>query len=165
MIETERLLLIPLDERQLELWCYDLPELEHELGCSYRAEPLEGPFLAIVKGQLETMKRDFDNYLWHTFWLLKDKKSGIIVGAADFKGVPNPDGAVEIGYAAGDDYRKKGYMTEAVQAICAWALRQPGVSEIIAETDTWNLDSQELLTKCGFEKFRSGATCWWRLKK
>lgn len=165
MIETERLELIPLDERQLGLWCHDMPELERELGCSYRAELLEGPFLVIVEGQLDTMKRDFDNYLWHTFWLLKDKGSDIIVGAACFKGAPNQERTVEIGYAIGDDFRKRGYITEAVRAMCAWALRQPNVDEVIAETDLWNSDSHDVLVRCGFEKFDDGETNWWRLKK
>lgn len=166
MIETKRLLLIPLDERQLELLYNGLPRLELELGCDYRAEPLEEPFLSVVKQQMETMKRDFDNYLWHTFWLLKDKRSKIIVGAAVFKGAPDKNGAVEIGYGIGDGYRKMGYMAEAVNCMCEWALRQPGVNEITAETNMWNVDSHQVLVKCGFEKYKTDDnTCWWRKRR
>lgn len=164
MLETDRLELIPLDERQLEICVSDLPSLERELDCNYRAEPMEGPFLAIVKSQLATMKRDFDNYLWYTFWLLKDKGSGVVVGAAAFKGAPDDSGEVEIGYGTGYRFRKKGYMTEAVGKMCEWALRQPGVSAVIAETDRWNSDSHHVLSRCGFEKYKSGETYWWRLK-
>lgn len=165
MIATDRLELIPLDERQLGLWCHDIRELERELGCIYRAEPMEGAFLVIVKDQLEKMTRDFDNYLWRTFWLLKDKESGVIVGAADFKNAPDKDGTVEIGYAAGEDFRKRGYITEAVCAMCEWALRQPGVNVVTAETEAWNRDSHEVLKRCGFEQFSQGETFWWRLRK
>jgi len=164
MIETDRLKLIPLDERQLEIWSRDIRSLELELDCTYCAEPMEGAFSVIVKEQLERMKRDFDNYLWHTFWLLKDKASSIIVGAAGFKGTPNSDGEVEIGYASGENFRKKGYITEAVDKMCEWALRQPGVHAVIAETDTWNGESHGVLKRCGFEKYKSGETDWWRLK-
>lgn len=166
MLETERLILIPLDERQLELWYTNLAELEKELGCEYRAEPLAGPFQAIVKEQLDMMKKDFDNYLWHTFWFLKDKESAVIVGAADFKGAP-ANSQVEIGYAAGEAYRKRGYMTEAIRTMCDWALRQSGVKTVVAETDKQNGDSHKVLSKCGFIKCGDGDgdTFWWKLEK
>lgn len=164
MLETRRLTLIPLDTRRLELWYRDTPALERELECVYRAEPPEGPFLAIIKGQLEIMKKDSGNWLWNTFWLLRDRKSAVIVGAACFNGANG--GEAEIGYSAGEDYRKKGYITEAVRAMCEWAFCQPGIIAVTAETETWNYDSHEVLVRCGFEKFDAGSgdTLWWRLK-
>lgn len=166
MLETERLTLIPLNERELELWYTDLGKFERELGCIYRAEPLTGPFRIIVKGQMEIIKKDFDNYLWHTFWLLKDKASAVIVGAADFKGAP-AEGRVEIGYATGEAYRKRGYMSEAVRAMCRWALSQSGVDMVVAETDRRNRDSHNVLSRCGFVKYGDGdeGTFWWKLEK
>lgn len=164
MIETGRLELIPLDERQLELWCASQSELERELGCDYRAEPLAGAFLAVVREQLETMKRDFDNYLWHTFWFFKDRRKNEIIGTAGFKGIPR-GGAVEIGCGATKDFRKKSYVTEAVKAMCLWALRQPGIDTVLAKTEKWDSDSQDVLIKCGFERFKAIETYWWRLGK
>lgn len=42
IIQTERLDLIPLTPNQLKLWIEDIPELEKELDCSYKAEPMKG---------------------------------------------------------------------------------------------------------------------------
>lgn len=165
MLETQRLTLIPLDVRQLRLWYRDLAALEMELVCTYRAEPPEGPFLVIIKEQIETIKKDPDNWLWHTFWLLRDKQSMIVVGAAGFKAARG--GEAEIGYAAGNDYRKKGYITEAVRAMSRWALDQQGVVAVTAETEKWNFDSHRVLVRCGFERYGVGAgdTLWWKLQK
>lgn len=56
ILKTERLELVPLFPYQLRLWVEDIPSLEKNLRCSYQAEPMEGPFLEIVKGQLEKTK-------------------------------------------------------------------------------------------------------------
>jgi hypothetical protein len=45
----------------------DIPNLEKDLNCSYPAEPMEGLFLKIVKGQLEKTEKNPNDYLWHSF--------------------------------------------------------------------------------------------------
>lgn len=164
MIETERLELIPLKLKQLRSWVDNLCELENELVCSYKAELMNGFFLDIVKGQLEKTERDPENYCWHSFWFLIRKDDRVVVGCADFKDVPNSIGEVEIGYGLGKEYEHKGYMTEAVKAMCHWALRQQGVSGVIAETELDGTASQKILERCGFVKYRHDATIWWRLQ-
>lgn len=53
ILKTERLELVPLLPYQLKLWVENIPKLEKDLNCSYQAEPMEGLFLEIVKGQLK----------------------------------------------------------------------------------------------------------------
>ncbi|WP_294139533.1 GNAT family N-acetyltransferase [uncultured Sanguibacteroides sp.] len=163
MIETERLELIPLRHEYLRLWVENISELEKKLVCFYKAEPIEGLFLDIVKGQLEKTVKDSKHYYWHSFWFLIRKSDRIVVGSADFKGLPNSDGEVEIGYGLGKKYEHNGYMTEAVMAMCHWALRQDGVTRVIAETELEGTASQKILERCGFVKYRQGNTLWWRL--
>lgn len=124
MIETERLQLIPLTLDQLRLWVTDMAELESELGVVYDAEPMEGIFLKIVEGQCGITEKDEAHYVYHTFWFLVRREDRVVVGSADFKNVPDPEGLVEIGYGLGLKYEHKGYMTEAVGAMCRWALEQ-----------------------------------------
>ena len=162
-LETQRLLLVPLDARQLRLWIENISELERELGCSYRAEPLTGEFLNIVQGQLEIVERNETNALFHTFWQIVRKEDGVVVGSADFKNGPDQNGEVEIGYGLGDEHRGHGYMTEAVAAMCRWVLAQPGIAHVIAETERDNLPSQRVLERCGFTQYWKGNTLWWKL--
>ncbi|MGG7165788.1 GNAT family N-acetyltransferase [Clostridium ihumii] len=162
-IQTERLELIPLMPNQLKLWIEDIKELEKELECYYKAEPMEGFFFEIVKGQYEITQNDPNNYLWHSFFFLVRKEDRVVVGSADFKDIPNENGEVEIGYGLGKEFEHNGYMTEAVKAMCQWALNQNDVTSVIAETDLEGLASQRILERCGFKKYKEEETLWWRL--
>lgn len=164
IIQTERLELIPLNPHHLKLWIEDVAALEKELNCTYKAEPMVGFFLEIVKSQYEITLKDRDNYLWHSFFFLVRKKDRIVVGSADFKDIANANGEVEIGYGLGKEFEHNGYMTEATKAMCEWALKQNDVSSVIAETDLDGIASHKILERCGFKKDKEGETLWWRLK-
>ncbi|MBN1055596.1 MULTISPECIES: GNAT family N-acetyltransferase [unclassified Clostridium] len=163
IIQTERLEIIPLNTDQLKLWVEDIPALEKELNCSYKAESMEGFFLEIVKGQYEITRKDPNNYLWHSFFLLIRKDDRVVIGSADFKDIPNENGEVEIGYGIGKEFEHNGYMTEAAKAMCEWALKQNGVTSVIAETESDSFASQRILKCCGFEKYKEEETIWWKL--
>ncbi len=164
-IETQRLQLRALLPRELELWTEDIAAFERELDVFYRAEALTGDFFNIVKGQCSAVRADSANYMWRSFWLLIRREDRVVVGSADFKDVPDVSGAVEIGYGLGPAFEKNGYMTEAVAAMCTWALRQQGVSAVVAETEMWNAASERVLQRCGFHITRTERTRWWRLER
>jgi len=161
-IDTDRLVLVALTCRQLKLWLEDLPVLECELDCCYQAEPLEGDFREIVKMQYARVQQAPHLYWWRSFFFLIRKADGLVIGAADFKDVPSRAGEVEIGYGLGAAFEQQGYMREAIAALSNWALRQPGVSCITAETEKHNGPSQRVLARCGFKKYREQDTIWWR---
>jgi len=163
MLQTERLELVALTPDQLKLWIENLPALEKELNCSYRAEPMEGFFLEIVRGQYEITRNDCDRYMWHSFFFIIRREDRVVVGSADFKDVPNKDGEVEIGYGLGKEYEHNGYMTEAAKAMCAWASEQTGVSTVLAETDLDGFSSHRVLERCGFKRDHEAETLWWRI--
>lgn len=165
IIETERLVLVPLEVEELRLWIGDMGALERKLDCIYKAEPMEGMFREIVKGQLKETVRDPEHYYWHSFWFLIRKSDRVVVGSADFKDKPDGNGEVEIGYGLGEEYEHNGYMTEAVEAMCRWALDRPDVSGVIAETEADGAASQKLLERCGFVRYKAGETYWWRRRK
>ena len=89
-----------------------------------------------------------DQWEWYTIWII-ERKDGARVGDLCFKG-RNDDGSVEIGYGISTAYQGCGYATEAVDAMVLWALRQPGVKRVDAETEPDNKASQRVLEKCGF---------------
>ena len=163
MIDTDRMHIIPLTAQQFRYWIEDISALEKVLNCSYQAEPLEGVFLDILKNQLEITENDESNYLYHTFWFLITKTSRIVVGSADFKGTPSKSGEVEIGYGLGKAFEHNGYMTEAIKAMCEWALIQNDISHIVAETNADSQASHNILKRCGFSLYKQGDTYWWRL--
>ncbi|MGN0975620.1 MAG: GNAT family N-acetyltransferase [Gemmiger sp.] len=164
-LETERLELILLDARQLRLWLDDLPVLEKELQCVYDAETMDAAFARILRGQARAAEQDPYNLCWRSFWWMVEKNGYRVVGSADFKSPPDKTGQLEIGYGLGVKHWHRGYMTETVQAMCAWALAQDGVSAVIAETEKDNVASQRVLQRCGFSLYRREATLWWRLSR
>ena len=85
---------------------------------------------------------------WYAAWMIWSK-DGAQIGDLCFKGL-NDDGSVEIGYGITEEAQGHGYATEAVEAAVDWALKQPGVCRVEAETDPENKSSQRVLEKCGF---------------
>jgi RimJ/RimL family protein N-acetyltransferase len=77
--------------------------------------------------------------------------SGEVIGAAGFKGPPDPDGAVEIAYGIVSDYNGRGYATEAARALMTYAMNSGCVRRIRAHTLATQNASTRVLTKCSFE--------------
>ena len=67
-----------------------------------------------------------------------------------FKGPPDRDNAVEIGYGFDPFYHNRGLATEAVAEMVRWALLDDGVEAVIAETANMNVASMRVLQKVGF---------------
>ena len=163
-LETQRLELVFLTAEQLMLWLNDPDALMRGLDCTYAGEPLTGEFRTVLQGQCALVRERPDAYVWLSFVLLIRRCDRVVVGSADFKGMPSETGEVEIGYGLGEAFLRQGYMREAVEAMCAWALGQPGVRAVVAETERDNTPSQHVLAACGFTQFhKAGAqTFWWR---
>ncbi len=89
-----------------------------------------------------------DEREWYAIWMI-EQKDGSHVGDLCFKGL-RPDGSVEIGYGVTEENRGRGFASEAVRAAAAWALEQPGVCRVEAETEADNKASRRVLEKCGF---------------
>lgn len=79
-----------------------------------------------------------------------DRQSGLVVGDIGFHSAPDALGSVEIGYGLVEAFRGRGIATNATRALVEWALRQPHVKEVRAETEEDHLRSQSLLTRSGF---------------
>ena len=86
---------------------------------------------------------------WGTEWAIT-LKTGELVGGICFKGEPDAEGSVEIGYGIKGEHQHQGYATEAVGAMLRWALEQEGVKKICAQTDLRNIISQRVLIRNGF---------------
>ena len=133
VLETERLkIYIASEEDMLRLVN---AQTDESLAAAYR-EMLQGALA------------NPDRWAWYAVWMIT-LKDGTHVGDLSFKGL-EPDGAAEIGYGVYDAYRENGFAAEAVGAAVSWALCQPGVTRVEAETEPGNAASQRVLEKCGF---------------
>lgn len=160
-LETDRLEIIPLNADQLRLVTDNMIQFEQSMDCQYCGEAMEGIILRIFKGQIEAVLKNCQDYLWHTFWLFKLKHEEKFIGSACFKNSPKAHGEVEIGYGINQKFGNFGYTTEAVNAMCEWALKQPMVTKITAETDKENIPSQRVLQKCNMKMFKETEKHYW----
>ncbi|MCQ2436523.1 MAG: GNAT family N-acetyltransferase [Clostridia bacterium] len=89
-----------------------------------------------------------EQWEWYAIWMI-ELKDGTHIGELCFKGL-SEKGIAEIGYGIAEEYQGCGYATEAVSTLSGWALKQPGVSCVTAETEEANIASQKVLKKAGF---------------
>ena len=134
-LETERLLLCPIGDEAMR---------------ALIAEQTDADLKQAYTEMLEGCLREPEKRVWYAVWLMELKSEpGTVVGDLSFKGLSS-DGTVELGYGLREGCCGRGWMTEAVKAICAWALRQEGVTRVEAETAPENAASQKLLVNAGF---------------
>ena len=81
-------------------------------------------------------------------WLITT--GGEVVGDCGWRGGPDGDGAVLLGYGLAAPSRRQGIGTEAVAVLCAWAEAQPGVHRLVADVLPGNEASRRLLRRLGF---------------
>ena len=83
------------------------------------------------------------------FALVVRREDGLVVGEIGFVGPPER-GGVMIGYAIVPSARRQGFATEAIAALSDWALAQPEVGEVRAQTLPDNEASIRALLRAGF---------------
>jgi RimJ/RimL family protein N-acetyltransferase len=150
-LRTERLRLLPLDAVEMRLFVEEWPALQRRLGAKPSPAWMGDPrTLGAALRQREQMLRDPGAWLWWTFWQVVLASEGVTIGLVDFKGPPGPEGRITIGFSFARAHWDHGYATEAVSALVAWALQQPGVRFIEADTEVTNVRSQRVLEKLGF---------------
>jgi len=166
MIETERLILIPLTHEQLIKYMRLDNSLETDLNLNETSRTIS-PELKEALGQtiLPNVADTNRNYLFSTLWTVISKDENKMVGALCFVGEPNEEGEVEIGYGTYEEFRKRGFMTEAVGGMIKWAEKQPNIRSIIASTEKSNIDSFSVLERNNFIKSGETRTLYnWRLR-
>ncbi|PYG49781.1 MULTISPECIES: GNAT family N-acetyltransferase [Pantoea] len=85
-----------------------------------------------------------------SWWAMREKESGEIVGACCLQHLANQDGApLEIGWRLNANYHGKGFATEAAQAIVKFAVEQVGVKYLVAVADPENAASQKVMQRLG----------------
>ena len=147
-IETERLLLRAcMREDLLKIYRGDINKMETAEGWPLRDLKEALPHF------LNDLLDDPTSIGWNV-WLLQVKANSMIIGDVGFKGTPDENGTVEIGYSIAPSYRKIGYAREGVRALVYNAFKTGTVKRVIAECSENNLPSIEILRSIGFKIFK-----------
>ncbi|MCZ4224455.1 GNAT family N-acetyltransferase [Pedobacter rhodius] len=166
MIETERLILHPLTHNQLLKYIKNDSSLEEELKLNPTSKEISPELReALEQTILPNVHNKDKNYLYNTLWTLISKTDNKMIGDLCFVGEPDANGEIEIGYGTYEEFRGRGFMTEAVARTIEWAKGQDGLNTITASTEIDNVASYSILEKNNFIKIAEGEGMFtWKLK-
>lgn len=100
---------------------------------------------------LERMNRGVEAGKW-IIWGMELKSEVRLIGTISIWNFSKTYSRGELGYFLDRRYQKKGYMTEALQAVVDYSFRTLQLKNLLAYTEVRNQASISLLEKCGFEK-------------
>ncbi len=75
-----------------------------------------------------------------------------VIGDIGFLSAPDAEGEVGLGFGLAASARGQGYATEALITLTGWALNQPGVVAVLADTCHDHLKSQAVMERAGFRE-------------
>ncbi|MGG5252300.1 GNAT family N-acetyltransferase [Neobacillus sp. SM06] len=118
-----------------------------------------------IYNHLKHLMEDPSLFYWGS-WIVMRKSDGVIIGDLGFKGKPDVNKTVEIGYGFLEDYWNNGYATEAVGALIQWAFSESKIEKVKAETLKENYGSIRVLEKLHLQKVDETETVFhWELSK
>jgi ribosomal-protein-alanine N-acetyltransferase len=88
-----------------------------------------------------------ENATWTMNAVVRDDE---IVGNAGFKGAPDDEGEIELGYGILTAHRRQGLAVAAARLLLTRAEREPTVTRVMATIDPDNSASIGVITKVGF---------------
>ncbi|MDN5351556.1 MAG: [ribosomal protein S5]-alanine N-acetyltransferase [Clostridiales bacterium] len=155
--------MIALDEPHLALYLKEETLLYLEMGLNQPRRQTDKALKYAFSQAHKAVLNAPEQYFWHTRWEVILKALDMSIGEFCFKGVPDKNGIVEIGYGIDSPFQGMGYGTEAVSRMMDWLMASKEAAIVKAETEWDNLSSQALLKRAGFVKYRiDGDSIWWR---
>lgn len=155
MIESRRLILLPASETHLRGELAGRDAFADAIGVAVPASwPPDLYDEHAVRYTLRLMADHPGSSAWGSYYVVRKAAAGTpatVVGVGGFKGGPDADGAVEIGYSIVPEFQRQGLATEAVQRWVAFALASPDVRVVVAQTLPHLVPSIGVLVKAGFQ--------------
>ena len=147
-LRTLRLDLVQLDAPSIQAWIARDARLLLELTSARFPEPVDAPplFDADLPRILETLKDGTGSGPW--LFILGDTREPVGAGGTAAMG----DGTLFLGYSIWPRHQRRGYASEAVQALCAHGLSQPGVTRIRATIPLGHVASERVAERAGLRR-------------
>lgn len=150
VIRTTRLELRPAGSAELEADLAGRAALETRLGVRVPdAWPPELYDEAATRYTLDLVRAAGGDSSWGLYYMVV-ADVGVAVGVCGYKGPPDSEGTVEVGYSVLEGYRRQGYATEATGGLMLRAFAEPSVTRVVAETLSDLTASIGVLEKLGF---------------
>jgi [ribosomal protein S5]-alanine N-acetyltransferase len=168
VIKTARLDLTALTPIQLRMYLKQPDLLERKLALPISRMVITERVQRAIRMKLDKIASvEPVRYAWYTYWLLVIREISFGAGLAGFKGFPDENGEVEIGYGIDPAYQGQGYMTEAVERLISWAFKEPACLAVTArDTKRSNTSSLRVLAKVGMHVYaETEDACWLKIER
>lgn len=143
-MESERLILEPLTIEELQ-------QILNGEQTFLKESVLSEVIKTAIAKKIERMQEvPLEGHPWLSYWLIKEKSKGQGIGLIGCKCLPDEEGYVELGYAVAKEYRKKGYMTEALENFLDWLYEFPFCKGAILSIRSANIPSIKVAENCDF---------------
>jgi ribosomal-protein-alanine N-acetyltransferase len=152
-IETTHLSLIPYSPDQLLALIEGNERFEQRFGLP-AADGLRAFYVSgeVSPAWLAQLRASSSADPWVHGFAVVHRQSRSVIGSVGFKGRPNEDAVVEIGYGIVSAFQGRGLATEAAEAAVAFAFGSGEVRLVRAHTLPTQNASTRVLAKCGFER-------------
>lgn len=166
-LESDQLKIKALSLHEMKLYLLEDFALENALHVNHGNRTIATRVKTVIENNiLPKLNQESENALYYTFWTVIDKASNCMVADICFKGKPNENGEIEIGYGTYPHFQGKGFMSNAVKMLLEWAFTQTDVKAVIASTSPENIASHKVLEKNNFiVSARTEDNIFWRLEK
>ncbi len=92
---------------------------------------------------------------WRMYYVVLESPTRTLIGICGFKGAPDAEGQVEIGYSVLPAYQRRGFATEAARALIGIALAC-GAKAVMATTFPELMASVRVMEVCGLQNAGPG---------
>ncbi len=149
-LETKNLLVTPLLPEQMLQLHNDPSELCRSLSLVPDDYAKYAEWGKLAEEQYAKMTTDPEYMSFYTLWIITEKVEKHLVGYLYFLGRPSETEAVELNGFIKPAYRRRGYMTEALNTLRGWAFANKGVTIMLAHPKREDAVFHGLLRKSGF---------------
>ncbi|MBC9933628.1 GNAT family N-acetyltransferase [Chitinophaga qingshengii] len=164
-LTTSRLLVCPCRLPLITAIYLQDPQAVALLNASIPPEWPQTELKDLLPHLIEQLQHDPKAFPW-LLWVIVSVTDKTVLGDICFKGRPDENGMVEIGYSLLPGHRSRGYMQEAATALISWAFRQPFVESVEAECAVDNTASGKVLQRLGMQQTGMQDNMFrWRLQK
>ncbi|MEO7963945.1 MAG: GNAT family N-acetyltransferase, partial [Gemmatimonadaceae bacterium] len=156
-LATARLTLVPATEVIARADLAGRDQLQRELDVVVPDEwPPELFDHAAIEHSIEMIRNPIHRP-WGYFYVTTREEPRTVVAIVGYKGAPDENATVEIGYGTLPSHRRKGFATEASRALIDRAFDVPSVRRVIAETLPDLTPSIGVMEKLGFQFVGEGS--------
>jgi len=159
-ITTPRLTLIPSELPMARAELCDRPSFAWLLGAHVPENWPPESTADALPWFAERLEADAANFGWLAWYAVRNGQASegrTLVGSIGFKGRPNVEGTVEVGYSVLPQFHRQGYAGEMLGGIVGWAFRCPDVVRVVADTMPTNTPSVRVLLRHGFRQVGPGS--------